>query len=805
MQQQVATLDLTVGNIQLERGYYRSALRCYNTALHEFETIGDPLQVARCHQNRGFTLTRLGRVREALSELDLARAAFERLGERAGAARAANNRGTVLMGIGRYSAALKELESAFATAREVGLQGWLGRVNASIADCYLALNRPREALDSLSDEPNRMNEIENPQDALALAVRRFAALYALGSIDDARIILAEVEDRFPDGAIQHRAELRALLAASTLEGGDAVEAEMLALSAERLARQAGMRQLAASAGLVRAKALFTLGRVDRALTTTQATVRLAHREGISPLAHRALELLGRIAEAQGRQAAARRHYQLAIHEVERQQPHVIFEFRDSFALSRGEAYERLVALQLREGQHTDAFITAERAKSRALADAIAGVIEPNPRRTKAARRMARELRNARTEYAAAVASAVRAEDTERECNVPEQVNRLPLLESKIRRLVAALQVVGTSEVDSAEVTAGAAPDALRLPPGTLLVEYFICADGLVRFAADERGLTATPIADDISEVERLLRSFRLNLDAVARSTPDRRPSLETQARAVLHRLYDRLLGGLPLEQYQRLVIIPHGLLHYLPFHALHDGSRYLIERLPVVYAPSAAVYEVCRSRRPRGSSALVIGHSAGGRLPATQDEARSIASLLRVPVYLEEQASRRLLEQQRGVRLLHVAAHGQFRADAPLFSRIELNDGPLTTADIYDLQLRGAVVVLSACETGRTFVGGGDELAGMTRAFLCAGASGLMVSQWRVDDVATCALMTDFYAAVASGTGTASALAEAQTKLAQGKAASGHTHPFFWAGFQMSGSDAVLYDRSRRRQPLRRA
>lgn len=799
LRQQIASLDLTLGNVQVEHGRYRLALRSFSTALREFEVLGDPRPIARCHQNRGFTLARLGRVREALAELEVARAAFERLGERAGAARAANNRGLVLMGIGRYSAALKAFEFASTTGREVGLQGWLSRVNACVADCYLALNRPQEALDALSEAPNRLSDMENPQDALALAVRRFAALSALGLIDEAQAVLAQAEAAFPDGAIQHRAELRALVAASRLEEDDAAAAAELALSAARLARRAGMRQLAASSALTRAKALLALGRDGQAAAAARTTVRLAHQEGVAPLAHRALELLGQIADAQGRPASARRYYLSAIAEVERQRSQVIFEFRDSFALDRGGAHERLVALEIRAGRDVDAFRIAERAKSRALADAIAGIIEPSPRRSGAARRLARELRDARADYAAAASCASGVRDQEAEATTAVRSEGLQALESRIRRLVAALQIVGTPDTASDATVDGAAPGVPDLPADTLLVEYFVSGGAIVRFVVDDRGVSGSLLAAAVPEVERLLRSFRLNLDAVERAAPERRISLETQARGLLGRLYQQLLGDLPLDRYRRIVVVPHGLLHYLPFHALHDGSRYLVEQLTVCYAPSAAVYEACRARRPRGSAALVLGHSADGRLPATIEEARSIGELLGAQVYLEERASRRLLaEQRRGVRLVHVAAHGQFRADAPLFSHIELGDGPMTTADVYDLQLRGAVVVLSACETGRAFVGGGDELTGMTRAFLCAGASGLVVSQWRVDDAATGSLMADFYARLASGLGVASALAGAQARVAGGGAPVEHTHPFFWAGFQVAGDDVVLYRRPRR-------
>jgi CHAT domain-containing protein len=266
-------------------------------------------------------------------------------------------------------------------------------------------------------------------------------------------------------------------------------------------------------------------------------------------------------------------------------------------------------------------------------------------------------------------------------------------------------------------------------------------------------------------------------------------------RQVLGRLYERLLGNIEaLAGAQSLVIIPHGLLHYLPFHALYDGERHLVEQYTISYAPSAAVYSICRarSRRPRHhSQALVLTHSQDDQLPFALAEAEAVAGVLGVPVRREAAATRAVLEAEgRRADLIHIAAHGQFRPDAALFSYIELADGPLTTADVFNLDLRAGLVTLSACETGRAVVGGGDELAGLIRAFLYAGAAGLLVSQWRVDDVATATLMTRVYQELARGTGAAAALRTAQIEaIAAEMHESGRGHPFYWAGFQVIGVD----------------
>lgn len=331
-----------------------------------------------------------------------------------------------------------------------------------------------------------------------------------------------------------------------------------------------------------------------------------------------------------------------------------------------------------------------------------------------------------------------------------------------------------------------------MPAGTALLEFTASGDDLLRFFVADDVVHGAVLPGAVPQIERLVRAFRLNLEAVERSESQGSPALEAQARAVLGRLYTVLFAGLDgLDSLRSLVVVPHGLLHYVPFHAMHDGERFLIERIAISYAPSTELYTICRARRPRRRGALVLANSAGGQLPLTLAEAESVGKVLDAPVYTESEATRARIERDgRRAAVVHIAAHGQFRPDAPLFSRIELADGPLTTADVFDLNLNAALVTLSACETGRSVLGGGDELVGLMRAFLYAGAAALLVSQWRVEDAAAAELVTHFYQELIAGASKPAALQTAQRALiSAGTPENGRAHPFFWAGFQLIGDD----------------
>jgi CHAT domain-containing protein len=134
--------------------------------------------------------------------------------------------------------------------------------------------------------------------------------------------------------------------------------------------------------------------------------------------------------------------------------------------------------------------------------------------------------------------------------------------------------------------------------------------------------------------------------------------------------------------------------------------------------------------------------------------------------------------------VVHLACHAQFRADSPYFSALHLADGELSLRDAAALPLVASLVTLSACETGLSRAAPGDELIGLVRGFLLAGAPNVLATLWTVDDASTAALMEDFYAGLCAGARPAAAL-----RAAQSASASAGRHPFYWAAFALYGRD----------------
>ncbi len=252
-----------------------------------------------------------------------------------------------------------------------------------------------------------------------------------------------------------------------------------------------------------------------------------------------------------------------------------------------------------------------------------------------------------------------------------------------------------------------------------------------------------------------------------------------------------------LERLDLLIVIPAGRLHGLPFHALLDGDRYLIERAPVLYSPSLHALQTLAARpSPEAANvpALLCGLRDFGEraraLPHAQREVEALAAILgsRAQAWWAEAATADALRQSSEsgelarYGLIHFATHGLVSPYSPWQSRILLHESELTVADILDLHLGGALVTLSVCQSASGEATSGDEWLNLARAFFYAGAHRLVASQWPVEDRETQRLMSEFYGQLLSGWQPARALQQAQITLLRQR-----MPPYQWAAFNMIG------------------
>jgi CHAT domain-containing protein len=257
-----------------------------------------------------------------------------------------------------------------------------------------------------------------------------------------------------------------------------------------------------------------------------------------------------------------------------------------------------------------------------------------------------------------------------------------------------------------------------------------------------------------------------------------------------------LIAPLGLSSGQRLIVVPHGALHYLPFQALRIEGQYLIERHPMSTAPSISVAAQLAQRTPRAAASLTaFGNprvSDAYELPGAAREVAEVSRLFtRNTVYTGIQATKtQFLSTVASAPLLHIAAHAQVDLVDPLYSKILLanengKQSFLEAREVLDTNMqRTALVTLSACESGLGRIAQGDEVQGFTRSFLSAGVSALIASLWPVSDDAAELLMRTMYGELARGVDVQRAMQAGQVAVLT---QSDLSHPFFWAPFNMIG------------------
>jgi CHAT domain-containing protein len=433
-------------------------------------------------------------------------------------------------------------------------------------------------------------------------------------------------------------------------------------------------------------------------------------------------------------------------------------------------YQLLVEQLLATGQDGAAFEYVERSKARALVDLLAA-----HRTVKLAARNA-EAGDTLLQLKQAEAEAVALPAPEQQAGGSHGRGRLLQLQQRLQHEQPELAALVTVSSTPAKAIQG------LLQPGEELLEYYYSDQDLVAFVLTGSAVKAVKLQR--AGLEQSVRDFRAALAESGSAL------YLKQARALYERLFQPLAQLLPGRQ---LIIVPHGILHYLPFAALHSGQSFVLDQYSVLVEPSAGVLDLLKERRAKPiASALVLGNPDLGNpeydLQYAQQEATAIAKLLPgAKVLLRGQATGSFVKSQ-GARfsLLHFATHGMFDPKAPLDSALLLapepgSDGRLTVGDLYSLRLDAALVTLSACETALGSVSNGDDVVGFTRGFLYAGSRSIVSSLWSVDDQATAALMRAFYRNLAS-MNKREALRQAQ--LGTRKA---FAHPYYWAAFQLTG------------------
>jgi CHAT domain-containing protein len=323
----------------------------------------------------------------------------------------------------------------------------------------------------------------------------------------------------------------------------------------------------------------------------------------------------------------------------------------------------------------------------------------------------------------------------------------------------------------------------RLDPRTTLLSYFVTPETTIAFVITNHSFQALPLSVKEDDLRNEISVFR-DFATLSELQPDS-----------IRVLYDRLIRPLKKELTTPILgIVPHGILHYLPFAALADGEAYLGDRYSLFYLPSVSLLPVVLEERKHGGSELLaLANSRSEGLPFldyADSTAERVAALYHTRALVGDTATESaLISRAKDYSILFLAAHATLNATAPLFSRIVLapdsqNDGFLDVRHIYELNLRKKtdLVVLSACRTVLGKQSSGDDIIGLNRAFIYAGSPSVIASLWSVRERQTGDLMESFFGHLHGGMCKADAL-----RAAQSETRAKYPHPYFWASFVLTG------------------
>jgi CHAT domain-containing protein len=334
----------------------------------------------------------------------------------------------------------------------------------------------------------------------------------------------------------------------------------------------------------------------------------------------------------------------------------------------------------------------------------------------------------------------------------------------------------------------------KLPPDAALLEYVVSDDSVAIFVLTSTNLRAKTVPLRAADLRAKVELFR-DLVVGERTDAWRKP-----AESLLRLLIEPVEQAGWLNAITRLYVVPHGVLHYLPFAALPrssaQGSRYLVEDYVLAYLPAAATLYF--QPPANGSRTLLALAPASSHLRFAAQEAQSVRRLFPdkgVALVGGSATESAFKGVARNYGIIHFATHGYFNKANPIFSGVQLeadqkNDGRLEVHEILALRLDAGLVTLSACETALgsgyfSEVPAGDEFVGLTRAFLFAGSSSVVASVWEVNDRSTMQFMDSFYRRLRPA-GAAGALAQAQREtLRRGGL---YRHPYYWAPFVLTGA-----------------
>ncbi|GJM19536.1 MAG: CHAT domain-containing protein [Phycisphaeraceae bacterium] len=775
-----AKTDMNAGIIRRMQGDHAGAVDLFRRSL-AFEGHNAVMR-AQIRNNLGEALLDAGDFMQAEREFRASADTLE--GEQAWrlAAIGRGNLADLLGRQGRLPEALQEFERARRYFENDSATGELGRILTEQADVLRLLGATDEACAAyrrayaLLVQAGLRAEQARALLGLGAAVAEDDPECARGVLDEASTILEELGNH-TGLARSDVLRARAELAAGNPEGA-------LRLAEGVADRTAGNPADASGADAVRAEALIALGRSADAVLISTNALGQTELAGMPDMRASLLRVRAAAYRGVGNANAALADLRAGVDAIDRARSALGADrYRAAITHQRRGVYQELVGLLLeQEGPEAtaEAFSAAERARCRGLIDQLdTGAVSTDPTDIGDDAELVATLQDHRrrlsVEYSRFDPAKPHTDESWRNA-VRASEHAITAMESRL----------ASSRVGRALGLETPTPEMLSacLSDREAVVAYWWLPDCLVAFVVRDTGITGVRLIATSDEtdaaVESALFQIRRGLTRPSeQGSGRRRGGVDRALRSLGELVWDGLEGT--LEGVNRVTVVPTGVLHAVPFACVRTAGYSLVERYEVSTLPSAELLSVMRARPAAGTSEVIVG-VPDRAAPQIESEAAAISAVLPGGALLEGESAdwETVRAHASHARLLHLACHGTHQPDAPLASAIRLADRWVTARDVMDLKLPGSVVVLSGCDTGRVGASFGDDVHGLVRAFVVAGAGALVTTLWPAHDRATRELIEDLYAHASSNAitpgGVRRGLAAAQrTRIHAG------LHPAHWA------------------------
>ena len=761
------------GNLSLVysgMGQFRKSIVYQEKSIEIYKEIDNKPELLRCYSDVGFDYIKLGEFRKAIEYLNKALEINKEIGDREAEASCYSNLVMAYSGMGAYEKSVKYIEKALKISEEISNKS--GQVT-----CYINLGS------EYGRRGNYKKSIECSKKALDICREtsiKPKEAHCYLNIGISYVGLGEFKKAFE----YHRKALVIYKEIGDKEGA-AYSYENLAITYTNIAK------------------------FKEALDNHKEALEICKEIGTLTLEKKINQNLAALYYFYDLPVFAYDYYKIAIELSEKLRERIFEEENKiSFSESNSDAYNHMISLCFRLEKNNESFDYLEKNKSRTLLDLLSTTnIQPHVETTLELKSLLSQEEFCLTKLRSFQTQDLTQKKTNREPGeLDEIVEELDNVYNKIETFDPNYVFIRRGKPLSAENIINLISTQNR---NLVLLEYFLTKDELYIFIFPSR------------DKQLYIEKISISQDKINRYIS------EDYWRSVVKYRWFKDIGeswlGLsnylidPISKYlakgDLIYFIPHGLLHYLPMHALELNGEPLIKHHPVTYSPSASLIRFCQNK---GSGELKSCVSFGVAIGKEEEaefeekiknmnkedkkeieekikkvkeifegESKNVGGFFNGKTYLgydatKKQAIKTCIDED----ILHFSCHGYFDDNDPLSSGVKLYDGVLTAREIFDMRLNTELVTLSACQTGINKRRPGDELIGLTRAFLYAGAPSIIVSLWSVDAPSTQELMIEFYKSLKNGFDKATALQQSQKKI-MGKEK--YSHPYYWAPFMLVG------------------